>query len=357
MWTSEDFSINQSFWNQRGNELAIPVRQKNLFDLMSLARAYSGSSVYLTGSTALNGKLSGGLLVDHDDDIAINYEQQSALQRQAKSLGFRVIRDKDGLVSFERFHCYVDTHLIENIETPKIETIRFLGEESLILKSERQAVKSDKRFEKMRKIVRHHGIRKVAEKAPKYLLTQLQAEIKKAAKGRPKKLSMDEFLEFQFDAPEGLNWRFRGKQLWTFAKPGQKIGDIVQRISEKGGDSYLRSLVEEPEFQHVCEPVNLCRNYWEDGNTHFLAPMILGYRFGFPPYLGTNLYLSMFGKEFLSFNHLESLPEMSNSEIALLQSLYPLEVSKGAFSSGRHRVAAMIGRLARGQDYIPISVV
>ena len=47
---------------------------------------------------------------------------------------------------------------------------------------------------------------------------------------------------------------------------------------------------------------------------------------------------------------------MDDKEINKMLKINPIEINNNSFGSGRHRVAAMIGRLVHKQKYIPIRV-
>ena len=48
---------------------------------------------------------------------------------------------------------------------------------------------------------------------------------------------------------------------------------------------------------------------------------------------------------------------MNDNEIKKMLKKNPLEITGKGFSSGRHRACAMIGRLIRGEPYIPIYAI
>jgi len=48
---------------------------------------------------------------------------------------------------------------------------------------------------------------------------------------------------------------------------------------------------------------------------------------------------------------------MNDNEIADFLMKHPLIVENGCVTSGKHRVFAMIGRLASGKSYIPFKVI
>ena len=55
-------------------------------------------------------------------------------------------------------------------------------------------------------------------------------------------------------------------------------------------------------------------------------------------------------------NYYKKLDEMNETEISNYLNDNPLPINQHGFLSGRHRVAAMIGRILRGEKYIPFNV-
>ena len=90
----------------------------------------------------------------------------------------------------------------------------------------------------------------------------------------------------------------------------------------------------------------------------FAAPVLYGFRHLVMPYRGANLYINRgLSPSLFSSQYFESLAQMTDEEIELFLSLHPLEVTDDYLTSGRHRASAMLGRLLRGEPYIPFSVV
>ena len=59
------------------------------------------------------------------------------------------------------------------------------------------------------------------------------------------------------------------------------------------------------------------------------------------------------GNVIFSLDYYKSKNKMHPSKISKLLFEKPININSGYVSSGRHRVAAMLGRLIRGQEYLP----
>ena len=60
--------------------------------------------------------------------------------------------------------------------------------------------------------------------------------------------------------------------------------------------------------------------------------------------------------EVYSKGYYKKLKNMNDTEIRKYLHGNPLPINKLGFISGRHRVAAMIGRILKGEKYIPFNV-
>ena len=105
------------------------------------------------------------------------------------------------------------------------------------------------------------------------------------------------------------------------------------------------------------EPIYYSRKFWQTGNNFFFYSLYYSFRKNVLSYEKTNNYISKKLKpELYSKEYYSSRLEMNEIQISNLLNKNPIEISNGGFGSGRHRVAAMIGRVVGGKSYIPFKV-
>ena len=94
------------------------------------------------------------------------------------------------------------------------------------------------------------------------------------------------------------------------------------------------------------------RKFWDNGNSFFFNCLICGFRKEIKSYEKIDAS-DLLEKNIYSLNYYKNKPVMSKKEIEIFLSKNPIQIRNGSISSGRHRVSAMIGRLIRGEEYIP----
>jgi len=173
----------------------------------------------------------------------------------------------------------------------------------------------------------------------------------------PTALSVDEFLDLKVDADDARNWDWRGAHLKKAINRGETFGQALSRL--RNNPEFLEGgAVETPLDYPVEEPVNLSRSFWKRGNNFFIYPFLFGFRHLVVPYHAANLYiLAARGPRLYSRQYYEALPAMSVPEIRLFLRNNPIEVTRGAVTSGRHRAMAMFGRIFREEGYENVFMV
>ena len=88
-----------------------------------------------------------------------------------------------------------------------------------------------------------------------------------------------------------------------------------------------------------------------NGNNFFFYSMFFSFRKTLyleksNNYIRNNVQPYLYSKEYYKI-------EMNELEITKLLNKHPIKISNNSFGSGRHRVAAMIGRIIKGKSYIP----
>ena len=379
LWSAEDFERSKEFWNEVGHEATLPIRFANLVDFVEAVNRHNSSSkIFLHGRTLHRALRDEVLLPDHDDDLLITGESQELL-RSTSSAGFTLIRELDvdaegsGILSFERYGRYIDLHLRfgEEYSNSISRKLVLYGREFLYLEaSEREAgvkyaTNSQARFGQ--RILNASKAFEQYHSKSEYLALasrQLKSTVRGALKGllpqkKPSLLNVDEFLKLEFDFSDSMNWTLRGQHYEPLFRRGENLGSALVRLKKEfqDEDKMIEILEETNLSSPVLEPVGLNREFWSRGNNFFVAPFITGFRHLVTPYTKANTYIaSIAAPNLYSLEYYEGLPKMSDSEIESRLRNEPLEVRRGSFRSGRHRVAAMLGRLFRDEKYIPLAV-
>lgn len=135
-----------------------------------------------------------------------------------------------------------------------------------------------------------------------------------------------------------------------------KIGDIVDFYSDDKTMSFFEEkIVRQTDTSKVFEePLNLNVKFWNSGNNYFFNCLKYGFRENVVPYKEANNYIREVAvPEIYSADYYRSLELMSEEEIKSFLKDSPIGIKNNVAVHGIHRVAAMIGRLARGEKYIP----
>jgi hypothetical protein len=390
-WGPVDFGINKAFWEKRGHDAALPFRIMNLVDLTS-ALLEGNVNCFLFGSTLRSVSNVGVLVSDHDDDIFAFSSQREIEDLLARASPvspaskFTVIRSTPKMVSVERYGRYIDIHFERLFEDIGFSMTRVHGAQiplpidvdrvlaghdarkraqiPLPIDVDRVLAGHDARKRAQRSSVRRNflmlltrGIKAGPKKIFEYLLRRTLGAVSGTTRSvprtpKPRFLSLSEFCELQIDSPDAVNWQVRGPHWHAVFSPGETFGDALSRLRE----TELPESVT-PDTQHSFdEPMNLSRRFWKTGNNSLLAPLRYGYRHAVVPYMAANLYINRnIEPSLYSDEYFESLPSMTDAEIYSFLLRNPISVISGSLTSGRHRATAMLGRLLRGEPYIPVA--
>lgn len=123
LWCKHDFSINKHYWRKAGMESAYEIRVNNLvFVRQTLCK--HGVKNWLQGRTMQGIYLNFALPDDHDDDMGVFISSRNAVLSDVKTEleanGFTLIRDTDGIISFERDFRYIDICLFQDLPDNQI---------------------------------------------------------------------------------------------------------------------------------------------------------------------------------------------------------------------------------------------
>ena len=386
-WEKIHFKLNKAFWRHYGYEAALPFRVMNLIDLQTSLKNL-GIDNWIFGRSLLDLIVNKKLLDDHDDDLAVNCDKEFFLSKEFQecinSLNFSVIRKTTDMISIERYGRYIDLHAKKS-DIYDIEKILAHGN-SFYVRTDSKKLLVDKYghdYSNRRKIESSNWwmMKKIMRFILNYetgligLLRLFKARYKRIIKlgfdyffNRLKvmltfkktrfKLTEEQFLDLKIDDDDAVNWTLRGLHTEALIKRGETFREARDRLMKSNiFEEYPNSTEEIDTSRAFNEPMNLSLRFWSKGNNLFLYPAIFGFRHLVMPYHAANLYINAEIKpNIYSASYFDNLPKMTDCEIENFLASNPLEIKNNALSSGRHRACAMLGRLVKGQSYIPIYV-
>lgn len=371
IWTNLDFEVNKAFWAYHGNSTALSIRMMNLIELQRILDNFTVPN-FAYGRTLLDIVISKTLLEDHDDDVIVDRDtfsnKSDNILKELEASNFIVIRNSERLFSIIRYERYIDIHFSNFLEKSKLSYIN--GYEVRIPESPENILskKYGKRFKNQRSFLgKIKLLAFIIFKSPHQIKFQINNFIKKTPliiynkiteikifKFKKKYLKYNDFLNLKIDSIGSNNWEWRNTHLSILFQEGENLGQAIERIKLQGGLGALSAQINEVDTSRCfTEPINLSRRFWSGGNNFFIYPAMYGFRHNVIPYMRVNTYIQIQVKpDIFTAEYLLSLPEMSDLEIEDFLNKNPIEIRKGAIVSGRHRIAAMVGRIIKGQKYI-----
>ena len=400
LWTTCDFKINLCYWERVGIGKAYDIRLSNLCDLSSILSDL-GVSYWLFGKTLWGSVKKGKLLDDHDDDIGVFLSSRKTIMSDAKArlenLGFSLIRDTDGIISFERGDRYIDLclfrergvdaigynkklidkkHLV-SFESASLDCYVFTvpANASILIDrmypSSRIRKLSAKTLDTVHFLLKARKLKRLPSKIKSKhvsLVERQKAPIRYVLESLASisgfsvcTLSYDEFMGLHVEPLDSFNWGWRYRHLSIVTDDAKitKVDDLVLYMSSPENRQRLDSRVEESDTSKPFhENNNFDMRFWWSGNNYFWYCVKYEFRKGVVPYSEANKYIEEVGTPLLyTSKYYESLEVMSESEIHNFLKSQPIVIENGCVTSGKHRVFAMIGRLASGKSYIPFKVI
>jgi len=176
-----------------------------------------------------------------------------------------------------------------------------------------------------------------------------------ANKIRFKKLSEKEFLSLKIIDKNPLNTLIRKAQFDRVTNGGkiEKISDLINFLrSHNGIPTILLGAKEPVETTLEDIPMHLNWQFWNNGDRYFVNCILVQFRKNVAPY-SKLLDLQPPTHPFYCMKYYESLEIMTDTEIKKLLKSSPVSIRNDAFSGGRHKMFAMIGRMAFDKRYIP----
>ena len=135
------------------------------------------------------------------------------------------------------------------------------------------------------------------------------------------------------------------------------IKHIIKFLRKKKINKIAKKIIETKMSSTFDEPIYLNQRFWKTGNNFFIYAIIYGFKKNVVGYQKVNDYIKKKLKpNIYTKNYYKKLDAMNETEISNYLNDNPLPINQHGFLSGRHRVAAMIGRILRGKKYIPFNV-
>ena len=169
------------------------------------------------------------------------------------------------------------------------------------------------------------------------------------------------FLRLFVEEKNSMNWNHRKNHLdiVTRNRKNKRVGKIIKFFSNKSNyQSTLSEIVETDNSRIYNEPISHDKKFWNGGNNYFINCLIHEFKKNVVPYSEANKFISndKNNLNLYSTKYYESLETMNEEELRTFLKGNPIEVTNNCVTSGKHRVYAMIGRIAKGKDYIPFYV-
>jgi hypothetical protein len=161
-----------------------------------------------------------------------------------------------------------------------------------------------------------------------------------------KSLSLNEFLNMKIFFKKS-----KGRHLSSIMK-NEIIKDIINY--NKNNDI----IIEEMEFKPINNSSLNYYNLWNSGNNLYYYSIKFGFRKNVLDYHNICNYIGPY--KIYSDQYYNNLEKMNDNEIKNLLYYNPITTykkNKYYFKHGYHRIFAMIGRLIRGESYIPFYII
>lgn len=391
-WCKYDFDVNKYYWIHKGIDEALPVRKKNMIELVGVFKN-NRVPLWLQGKTLLGSFESGKFLNDHDDDIGVDSQYrhvvETSVTKKLEAVGFDMIRNNEAMISYIRDGRYIDVCFFTKKRGKygysdkwfpakyfdHFETINFLGIDISIPNDTQGLLKVMYKncavrrvfsiFDKLLSPSKYLNLaRRIADKflnsAP-HIIKLVVARLFIPLGLHYKKITLKEFENLLIEPEDSFNWKWRKPHLdiITNNQSVRSVKAIIDYIkNEKGLDLLVSNVIETDTSSEFHEPHNFDSRFWQSGNNYFIYNIKYQFRKGVLQYNYANKYIKDNKIPLLyTADYYESLDIMTKKEIVNLLRHHPIEISDNAVTSGKHRVSAMIGRIVAGEKYIPFWAV
>jgi len=343
-WSMDDFNQNKKDSQLIRKNVEINIRKNNLETLSSVLNQFQ-IPFWLQGKTLLGlHRLQKFYYPDNDDDIATFLKHRIKISTHVysvlKEMGFQVIRNDRWFLSLLRDNRYIDICFFENNGNKvgygakwfprkhfkQLETIRFDDHTYPVPFQSSELL--DKMYPQSVKVIE-------------------------------KKISYNDFINCKIEEDNSINWSLRGPHLNLITDNGRlrKIKDIINFFKDFSSVKKLKTdvLVETDTTEPFSDPINLNKKFWQTGNNYFFNCIYFGFKHDVTPYALVNNYISANNKyPVYSSEYYKHLKSMNLSQIKIFLENNPVVLENGCITHGQHRVCAMIGLLAAGNEYIPL---
>lgn len=155
-------------------------------------------------------------------------------------------------------------------------------------------------------------------------------------------------------------YRFEHLKVITNDFKFKKIGDIIDYLkTNMNKDIFKKKLIQpmkielDPNFPRFCDEI-----FWQNGNVYYLNNIKYSFKKNIINYESISKIIDTNNKYiFFSESYYESKDDLEKNDIIKLFEKEPVAINNNTIRSGRHRICAMIGRILKNQDYIPIKIV
>ena len=383
-WQDADFRcLRLRLQRQRRDNLQaeLTTRHENI-EMLSQVLKECSIPFWIHGKTLLGIVRDKQLITeDHDDDIGVFAEHRTDVCARAyprlREHGFQAIRCNDAMLSVIRDDRYIDICFFKQKKGkigygkkwfPKeyfkaFDSVIFhqrqypipcQTEELLTLMYPSTAPNQGKTLADRL----YRPIKKIKRKIKKTRKWIKESLLKKDV---IRQISQAEFLALKLEADNAVNWTLRAPHLNIITDKGRttQIADIIAFLKDADRLQTIKetAIIETDMTEVFAEPVNFNHKLWKSRNNFLFYCIYYGFRRDVVAYDQMNAYIATTRDPMLySAAYFESLDEMDDTEIRTFLKDNPIILGKSAVAHGKHRACAMIGRLIRGQTYVPLYV-
>lgn len=358
-WTPGDFQKNKETNQGVPTAQELHVRHENL-GLLQQAFTCFNVPFWLQGKTLLGLFRYNRLIIpDHDDDVGAHAGHRlkisTDIYSKLREYGFSAIRNDRWFLSVLRKNRYIDICFFDKRKDTTGYANKWFPQTLF------------ERFDQLWFNDRFYPVPYRADELLSYMYPEKNTAAANSVKkpvmraGNPQKLPYEAFLDCLIEADNSINWTLRAPHLNLVTGNGKrrKIRDIVAFFSDVENVKAVRQhSLQETDTRHCFqEPINLNNQFWQSGNNYFFNCILHGFRKNVIPYAHANRYITNGnGPMLYSGEYYMALERMSFDDIHRFLEKHPVTIENGAITHGQHRACAMIGLLAAGNPYIPLSI-
>ena len=175
---------------------------------------------------------------------------------------------------------------------------------------------------------------------------------------RFRQLSKSDFLSLKILDKNPLNDLVRKPHFdrATYNGKAKTTGELVELLDSFKNLPEILIGSHEPKLVEIDEiPMHLNLSFWNNGDRYFINCVLSGFKENVLPYESLKK-IQLARKPMYSMEYYENLDAMTDRQIEILLKNSPICIRDKAIASGRHKMFAMVGRIAIGKKYIPFYV-